>query len=46
MSGQGQRIVKNGKTLENPEDNLVELAAHAQAFAEKRLPVLKALRIA
>lgn len=46
VSGQGQRIVKNGKTLENPEDNLAELAAHAQAFAEKRLPVLKALRIA
>ncbi|MDP3013793.1 MAG: hypothetical protein Q8M92_06080 [Candidatus Subteraquimicrobiales bacterium] len=42
---QGQRIVKEGKTLETTEDNLAELADQAQAFAEKQLPVLRALGI-
>ena len=46
LSAQGQKLVKDGKTLEMPEDNLAELTAQATAFAEKQLPVLKALQIA
>lgn len=46
FSAQGQRIVKEGKTLETTEDNLAELADQAQTFADKQLPVLKALQIA
>ncbi len=43
---QGQKIVKEGKTLETPEENLAELQAQAVIFAEKQLPILKALQIA
>jgi len=39
-------VVKERWVLENPEENLAELQAQAAAFAEKRLPVLKALQIA
>uniref|UniRef100_A0A832A7L1 Methyltransferase n=1 Tax=Desulfacinum infernum TaxID=35837 RepID=A0A832A7L1_9BACT len=46
LAAQGQRVVKEGRVLERPEDNLAELQAQARAFAEKRLPVLKALQIA
>jgi len=43
---QGQRIVKEGKILESPEQNLAELKEKAANFAEKKLPILKALQIA
>lgn len=46
LAEQGQRLVKEGKPLENPQDNLVELTRQAEIFAEKGLPVLKALRVA
>jgi len=46
LSSQGQKIVKEGKTLETVEENLAELTAQATAFAEKQLPILKALHIA
>jgi len=40
-----QRLLKEGKPLERPEDNFAELVAQAQTFAEKELPSLKALQI-
>jgi len=43
---QGQKILKDGKPLELPEDNLVELKAQAREFADKRLAALKALEVA
>jgi hypothetical protein len=43
---QGQRIVKEGKKLETAEENLAELTAQTNTFAEKQLPILKALGIA
>lgn len=43
---QNQRLVKDGKTLETVEENLAELTAQASEFAQKRLPILKALQIA
>jgi len=45
LAAQGQRLVQEGKTLETPEENLAELTTQAQAFAEKQLPILKALGI-
>ena len=42
---QGHRLLKEGKTLETPEENLAELNKEATEFAEKRLPLLKALQI-
>ena len=46
LAKQGQRMVKEGKKLETPEENLAELTVQANAFAEERLPILKALEIA
>jgi hypothetical protein len=46
LNQQGQRIVKEGKTLETAEENLAELTAQANTFAEKQLPILKGLGIA
>ena len=46
LQAQGQRILKDGQTLQAPEDNLAELNVQAQAFSDKLLPILKALQIA
>jgi SAM-dependent methyltransferase len=46
LSTQGQRIVKEGKRLEFPEDNMAELTHQANEFSEKRLSILRALDIA
>ena len=46
LDAQGQRLLKEGKALEAPEDNTAELTEQAVAFAEKQLPILKALQIA
>ena len=45
LAAQGQKILKEGKTLETPEENLAELTSQAMIFAEKQLPILKALQI-
>lgn len=45
LAAQGQRIIKDGKTVDSPDDNLAELQSQAKAFAEKRLAVLKALQV-
>lgn len=46
LQAQGQSIVKEGQALATPEENLAELTAQANAFADKRLPILKALWVA
>ena len=46
LAAQGQKIIKEGKMLESAPENLAELTAQAQTFADKQLPVLKALQIA
>lgn len=46
LASQGQKLVKEGKALDTPEENVAELTAQAQAFAEKQLPILKALQVA
>ncbi|HZV64881.1 MAG TPA: class I SAM-dependent methyltransferase [Telluria sp.] len=46
LAAQGQKLVKEGRTLESAEENLAELTAQATVFIEKQLPILKAARIA
>lgn len=46
LDAQGQRIFKDGKTLESAEENIQELMAQGNQFASKQLPILKALQIA
>ena len=46
LASQNQRVLKDGKTLIQPEENIAELTRQAHEFAEKRLPILKALEIA
>jgi SAM-dependent methyltransferase len=46
LVAQGQSIIKDGKRLESAEENLAELAALAELFAEKQLPIFRALQIA
>jgi hypothetical protein len=46
LAAQGQKIMKEGSALETPEENLAELTSQAQTFADKQLPILKALQIA
>jgi SAM-dependent methyltransferase len=45
LSKQGQRLVKDGKTLDAAEDNLAELTQQAQTFSVKQMPILKALQV-
>lgn len=46
LAVQGQKLLKGGKPLETPEENIAELTSQAQSFADKQLPILKALQIA
>ena len=46
LAAQNQRVVKDGKTLATPEENLAELAAQAREFIDQRLPLFQALQIA
>ena len=45
LAAQGQKIVKEGKTLETAEENLAELTTQAHDFATKQLPIMKALQV-
>jgi SAM-dependent methyltransferase len=45
LSQQGQRIIKDGVTLESAEQNLAELTAQAVAFKDTKLPILRALAV-
>jgi len=45
LSQQGQRIIKDGVTLESAEQNLAELNAQAVVFKDSKLPILKALGV-
>jgi len=45
LAAQNQKLVKEGNTLESAEDNLAELTQQATTFAEKQLPMLKALQV-
>jgi SAM-dependent methyltransferase len=46
LSAQGQRLIKDGKTIEDADANRAELTSAAQHFLRKLLPLLKALGVA
>ncbi len=46
LAVQGQKIVKEGRTIESADETIAELSAQAQAFSDAQLPILKALGIA
>lgn len=46
LAAQNQFVVKDGKALQTPDENLAELEAQARDFIDKRLPALQALQIA
>ena len=46
LAAQGQRLTKDGKILESPDDNLAEFSRQAVEFDTKALPVLRALQVA
>lgn len=45
LQEQGQKIVKEGKTLESADENVAELTQLARSFLDVRVPVLKALQV-
>lgn len=45
LQAQGQKLVKQGKTLETDQENLAELTGQAERFEKKQVPVLKALGV-
>ncbi|MEM8811130.1 MAG: methyltransferase regulatory domain-containing protein [Pseudomonadota bacterium] len=45
LAQQGQKIVKDGRTLETDEENRAEFLEQAKAFADGFLPVLRALQV-
>jgi len=45
FASQGEKIIKEGKPLETSEQQLAELTSQANEFANKQLPILKALQI-
>jgi ABC-type Fe3+ transport system substrate-binding protein len=45
LTAQGQKIVKEGKPLETPEEHLAELTTQALDFGTKQLPIMKALQV-
>ncbi|NKN32891.1 class I SAM-dependent methyltransferase [Marichromatium bheemlicum] len=45
LSSQGQRILRDGQALESAEENLSELTAQAERFAERQLAVCEALQL-
>ena len=40
---QGQRLIKDGKAIESPEENLAQMKTLAETFLTKQLPIFKAL---
>jgi SAM-dependent methyltransferase len=45
LASQGQKIVKEGKPLETTEQQVAELTSQATEFANKQLPIMKALQV-
>ena len=45
LSGQGLKLVKDGKQLATDDENLAELNTQASEFSDKWLPIMKALGI-
>jgi SAM-dependent methyltransferase len=46
LKNQGQKLFKDGKALENDEENMIELKEQALVFNDKAWPIVQALQIA
>ena len=46
LSSQGEHLRKDGKALRYDQEGIDEMMTHATDFAEKQLPILRALKIA
>ena len=46
LEPQGQKIIKEGKPLESPRENLDELTELTKKFLEKKWPILHILKVA
>lgn len=46
LASQNQRVAKDNKALETPEENLAELSSQAREFLDKRLSLLRKLQVA
>ena len=46
LDSRGERMIKDGKMLQSVDDNINEIKSIAKRFAEKQLPILRALQIA
>lgn len=45
MAAQGQKIIKEGRTLDSDDESRAELEQMAKGFAEDQLPILEALQV-
>ncbi len=45
LADQGHKVLKDGRRLATPEENLAELTAQANEFATKQLPILRAVGV-
>ncbi len=45
MESQGRKFLKEGKTLETTEENLKELNDQLKNFVDRRIPLLKMLKV-
>jgi hypothetical protein len=45
LAASGQRLVKEGKKIETPEENLAELKVQAESFVAKKITLFKELQI-
>lgn len=45
LESQGQKIIKEGKALEQAGENVAELKSQAQTFLDRSRPILTALQI-
>ena len=46
LNGLGQRLIRDGKPIDSPEENRAELETRYAAFLENRVPVLEQLGVA
>ncbi len=45
LAARGEKLIKDGKPLANAKDHLAELRRQAREFADKELPLLRALQV-
>lgn len=46
LNEQGQRLIRNGEVINDPQENIAELESQASAFLKDTLPICRALGVA